>query len=163
MDQIVKKTLLIREASYSGYELLFLFDNATSNSIYALDALQVANMNKGPGGQQPFLRPRWFIGSNQEMIVQEMSTVITNPLTGQSTTIQKGIQAVSVERGLWPQGEVRLECEKPKCTNCQTLTTCCICVQDRKYDSCKKTRQYSEKCTKHQICDACNLRKERYQ
>ncbi len=31
------------------------------------------------------------MGSNQEIVVQEMSTVITNPLTGQSTTIQKGI------------------------------------------------------------------------
>ncbi len=53
-------------------------------------------------GQQPFLRLRLFLSSNQEMIVQEMSTVITDPLTGQSTTIQKGIQAVLVERGLWP-------------------------------------------------------------
>ena len=107
-----KKALPIGEALYPGYKLLFLFDNATSHSIYAPDALQVAHMNKGPGDQQPFLRPGWFIGSNQEMIVQEMLTVITDPLTGQSTTIQKGIQAVLVEQGLWPQGGVRLGCEK---------------------------------------------------
>ncbi len=94
------------------------------------------------------------------MIVQEMSTVITDPLTGQSTTIQKSIQAVLVEQGLWPQREVRLECEKPKCTNCQTLTICRIYVRGRKFDSCKETRQYSGKCTKQQICDVCNLRKE---
>ncbi len=97
------------------------------------------------------------MGSNQEMIVQEMSTIITDLLTGQSTTIQKGIQAVLVERGLWPQGGVRLECEKPKCTNCQDLTTCRICVRGRRYDSYKEKRQNSGKCTEQQICDACNL------
>ncbi len=57
LDQIVEKALLIEEALYSGYELPFLFDNATSYSIYAPNALQVANMKKGPGGQQSFLRP----------------------------------------------------------------------------------------------------------
>ena len=131
LDQIVKKTLPIGKVFYPSYELLFLFDNATSHSIYAPDALQVANMNKRPGGQQPFLRPGWFMRSNQEMVVQEMPTVITDPLTGQSTTIQKDIQAVLVERGLWPQEGVRLECEKPKCTNYQTLTRCRICVRGR--------------------------------
>ncbi len=62
LDQIVKKALPIGEALYQGYELLFSFDNATSNSIYATDALQVANMNKRPGGQQLFLRPRLVYG-----------------------------------------------------------------------------------------------------
>ena len=57
MDQIMKKALPIKEALYLGYELLFLFDNATSHSIYIPDALQVTHMNKGSGGQQPFLRP----------------------------------------------------------------------------------------------------------
>ena len=68
-------------------------------------------MNKEPGGQQLFLRPGWLMGSNQEIVVQEMSIVITDPLTGQSTTIQKSIQAVLVEQKLWPQGRVQLECE----------------------------------------------------
>ncbi len=128
----MKKALPIWEALYLGYKLLFLFDNTTSHSIYAQDALQVANMNKRPGGQQPFLRPGWFMGFNQEIIVQKMSTVITDPFIDQSTTIQKGIQAVLIERRLWPQDGVPLDCEKPKYTNCQTLTTCRICVQGRK-------------------------------
>ena len=46
LDQIKAKVLPIGEALYPGYELLFIFDNA----------LQVAQINKGPGGQQPFLR-----------------------------------------------------------------------------------------------------------
>ena len=32
-----------------------MFDNAISHRIYAKDVLQVAYMNKGPRGQQPFL------------------------------------------------------------------------------------------------------------
>ncbi len=50
---------------------------------------------------------------NKEIVVQEMSTVITDPFTVQSTTIQKSIEAVLVERGLFQQRRVRLECEKP--------------------------------------------------
>ncbi len=57
------------------------------------------------------------MGSNQEIVVQEISKVIIDLFTSQSTNIQKGIQDVLAERGLWPQGEVQLECEKPKCTN----------------------------------------------
>ena len=101
------------------------------------------------------------MSSNQEMVFQEMSTVITDPLIGRSTTIQKGIQAVLDEQGLYPQGGVQLECEKPKCTNFQTLTTCRICIRGRKFDSCKETRQHNGKCIKQQVCDACNLRMER--
>ena len=55
---------------------------------------------------------------NQEMVVQEMSMVNTNPITNKSTIIQKSIQAVLVERRLWPQKRVWLECEKPRCINC---------------------------------------------
>ncbi len=45
LDRIVKKALPIGKALYPGYELLFLFNNATSHSMYAPDALQVAYMN----------------------------------------------------------------------------------------------------------------------
>ena len=146
MDQIVKKALPIEEALYPNYTLLFLFENATSHSIYALDALQVAHMNKRSGGQQSYFRPGWFMGPNQETVIQEMSTVNTDPITNKSIIIQKGIQAVLVERGLWPQGGVRLECEKPKCINCQTLTVCRVYVRGQKCDSCKESKQHSEKC-----------------
>lgn len=50
LDQIVKKVLSIRKTLYSGYVLLFLFDNAISHSIYVQDVLQVAHINKGPRG-----------------------------------------------------------------------------------------------------------------
>lgn len=39
--QVIDKALPIAEALYPGYFLFFLFDNATSHSVYAKDALQV--------------------------------------------------------------------------------------------------------------------------
>lgn len=51
LDQIKSKALLIAEALYPRYKLLFIFDNTTSHTIYAKDELQVAHMNKGPGRQ----------------------------------------------------------------------------------------------------------------
>lgn len=59
-QQVVNKALPIAEAFYSGYSLLFFFDNATSHSVYAKDALQVKDMNKGPGGKQSQLRNGWY-------------------------------------------------------------------------------------------------------
>lgn len=55
-QQVVKKALSIAEALYQGYSLLFLFDNAISHLLYAKDALQAKDMNKGSGGKQPVLR-----------------------------------------------------------------------------------------------------------
>ena len=68
LDQIRTKALPIGEALYPGYELLFMFDNATSHAVYAKDELQVAHMNKGPGGQQPFLRAGWYKRVGGEII-----------------------------------------------------------------------------------------------
>lgn len=74
-----------------------MFDNATSHLIYAKDALQAANMNKGPGGQQAFLRPGWYTGANGETVTQDMCFQQYNPITGQTTQVHKGLQAVLVE------------------------------------------------------------------
>ena len=68
LDQIKTKALPIGEALYPGYELLFMFDNATSHAIYAKDALQVVHMNKEPSGQQPFLHASWYKGVDGEII-----------------------------------------------------------------------------------------------
>ena len=122
LDQIKSKALPIAEDLYPGYELPFMFDNATSHAIYAKDALQVMHVNKGPGGQQPFLRAGWYQSTDGEIVTQEMHTLIENPSNGQSQKIQKGAQAILDERGLWPAKGVRLSCDQPKCANCQTLT-----------------------------------------
>ena len=57
LHQIINKALPIAKSLYPSYELLFMFDNLTSHSIYAKDALQVAQMNKRPGDQQFFFEP----------------------------------------------------------------------------------------------------------
>ena len=39
LDQLANKALPIPQFLYPGYDLIFLFDNATSHAIYAKDAL----------------------------------------------------------------------------------------------------------------------------
>lgn len=131
-----------------------MFDNATSHLIYAKDALQAANMNKGPGGQQPFLWPGWYKRSDRETITQNMYSVQHNSTIGQPTQIQKKIQAVLTEQGLWPHKDVQLACEKLKCTLCQAFSTCNICIKGTRCNLCKKAKDYSGECIKQRICDA---------
>lgn len=89
MDQIKSKALPIAKALYSGYELLFIFDNTISHAIYAKDVLQVAHMNKSPGDQQPFLQVGWYTIIDGEIIIQEMYTFVKNSTNSQSQKIQK--------------------------------------------------------------------------
>ncbi len=58
--QVVNKALLIAEALYPGYSLLFLFDNATSHSVYTKNALCTKGMNKVSSRKQVWLCNRWF-------------------------------------------------------------------------------------------------------
>lgn len=82
LQQIVDKALPVAEVLYPGYELLFMFDNATSHSVYAKDALRVGNMNKNQGGQQLFLRPGWYTDQNGKVTIQNMWFHKDNPATG---------------------------------------------------------------------------------
>ena len=96
LQQIFDRALPIAEALYPGYELLFLFDNATSHSTYAEDALRTNKMNKGDGGQQSFLRNGWF--RNEDTIhSQQMWYFQQDPTRGSQVRVQKGIQHVLEE------------------------------------------------------------------
>ena len=55
LNQIINKALSITKSIYSGYKLLFMFENTISHSIYAKNALQVAYINEKPSSQQLFL------------------------------------------------------------------------------------------------------------
>ena len=153
---MVNKALPIAEALYPGYSLLFLFDNATSHSVYAKDVLQVKDMNKGAGGQQPRLRNGWFYRHG----IQVDQPIDFQGDNGQLT--QKGIQKVLEEWNLWPAKGLKLECLKPKCFNCQLVAECKICVKGQKCDSCKVPKQHSGTitCSKNRKCDACALCEE---
>lgn len=133
-QQVVNKALPIAEALYPGYSLLFLFDNATSHSVYAKNTLQVKDMNKSTGGQKPRLCNWWFdcrdVRVDHPMIFQEPN--------GQWT--QKGIQKVLEEQNLWPAKGLKLECSKPKCFNCQVAADCKIFVKGHKCDLCKTSK-----------------------
>ena len=160
LHQIVNRALPIAEALYPGYDLFFLFDNATSHLIYAKDALRTTHMNKGEGGLQPFLRNGWF-KNGDTVCIQEMSYLAADPVTGQPKRVQKGIQRVLEERGLWPNTGLNLECSRPKCGPCQEVINCNMCIKGIRCDSCKEKKVHSGKCGPTRVCDACQQRKAR--
>lgn len=156
---MVNKALPIAVAFYPGYSLLFLFDNATSHSVYVKDALQVKDMNKDVSGQQPQLRNGWFYHHD---------TQIDQPKNFQDNhglLTPKGIRKILEERSLWPIRGLKLECVKPKCFNCQLVAECKICVKRHKCDTCKVPNEHSGSitCFKNRKCDAYALREERCQ
>jgi len=59
-------------------------------------------MNLGGGGKQPKMKDGWFIREG-ERVAQRMIDHQGEP---------KGIKAVLVERGLWPQGKFLLDCKE---------------------------------------------------
>ncbi|RPA94627.1 hypothetical protein L873DRAFT_1837574 [Choiromyces venosus 120613-1] len=101
------------EAVYPGYKALFLFDNASSHSSFAEDALRVQNMNLSGGGEQATMRNGYFLLKGTRTI---QSMVYENG-------IPKGIEAVLQERGLWAAG-LRLECPKLQCEDCRARKRC---------------------------------------
>jgi hypothetical protein len=158
--QIVNRALPIAQALYPGYDLLFLFDNATLHLIYAKDALRTTHMNKGEGGNQSFLRNGWF-ENGDTVCSQEMSYLAEDPVTGHSKQVQKGIQRVLKERGLWPSTGLNLECSKSKCGPCQEAVNCKVCTRGTRCDSCKEKKVHSSKCGLTRVCDACQQRRAR--
>ncbi|RPB06843.1 hypothetical protein P167DRAFT_477684, partial [Morchella conica CCBAS932] len=101
------------EAAYPGCQALFLFDNATSRSFFAEDALRVRRMNEGPGAEQAHMRDGYWFKENGEKVVQAMDydkedmSVPIN-LRGES----KGLQI----RGLWPESGLYLDCGNRRTT-----------------------------------------------
>lgn len=151
LKQVKEKALPIAQALYPGYSLLFLFDNATSHSVYGQDALQVKSMGKGSGGKQSFLRDEWFeregFHQPQPMSFQKAD----------GTLCQKGIQHVLTERELWPSLGLNLKCAKPQCFNCEACATCKLCIKGTRCDSCKAPKFHTGtiECTNHRKCDGC--------
>lgn len=154
LKQVKNKALSIAQALYPGYSLLFLFDNATSHSVYGQDALQVKNMGKGPGGKQAFLRDGWF---EEGGIRQRQPMWFSKP---NGSRCQKGVQQVLSERGLWPSSGLNLECPKPQCYNCELRTNCKLCVKGTRCNSCKSPKVHTGtvECTKSRKCDGCVTR-----
>lgn len=66
--QFMTKTLLIIEAFYPKYSLLFLFDNTTSLSVFLQNALCIVNINKKIRGKQPILQNKWYKKYNIQVV-----------------------------------------------------------------------------------------------
>ena len=148
--QVVTKALPVAEALYPGYSLLFLFDNATSHSVYAKNALRAQDMNKGPGGKQPQLRNGWYY-SDGIRCEQAMSSLEPN-----GSWKPKGIQQVLKERNLWPTDGLNLECPKEKCHHCRAVLECTNCVKGTRCELCKSSKIHSSSlCSNTWKCDAC--------
>jgi hypothetical protein len=156
LRQALDRALPVATALYPGYSFLFLFDNVTSHSVYADNALLVSNMNKRTGGQQAFLRDGWFHDGNTRHVQEMWFTKMGNPVR-----IQKGVERVLRERGLWPAGGLNLECSKPKCHGCKSISTCQVCIKGVTCDSCKQEKIHSTTCTTSRACDACIERQKR--
>ena len=111
VQQVIKVAIPIFEVAFPECEALFMFDNATSHSAYALDALRARSMSLRPGGAQSLLRSGFnpHTGKSQEMIFPN----------GQA----KGLKVVLEERSLWRQG-LKLQCKRPG-TN-KLLKTCLL-------------------------------------
>ena len=85
------------EAQWLVHQAVFIFDNATNHTAFALDALRVAHMNlSSRGNQNHNMRDGW------------------NPLTRQplpmytwvrGRKVAKGMRKVLEERGLWRPGK----------------------------------------------------------
>ena len=148
--QIVSKALPIAKALYLGYSLLFLFDNTTSHSVYANNALCTRGMNKSSGGKQVWLRNCWYEKDNSQ--IEQLMSYQT--ITGQ--WIQKSVQWILEECGFWPCRSLNLECSKPKCFNCEVAANCKICMKGQKCDLYKAPKECSfTNCSKSRKCDAC--------
>jgi len=158
LEQIEKKAIPIAEALYPGYQFIFLFDNATSHSVYAEDALLVSRMNKNDGGQQSLLRNGWYKVGNMT-IVQEMFHSKVDTTTGAVTKVPKGLQTILRERSLWPDKGLRLECPKPRCELCQAMQKCKDCIKGTKCETCQQPKIHSGNCTSRRKCDNCDRRK----
>lgn len=106
-------------------------------------------MNKGADGKQTWLRNRWF---------EKDINRITQPMFFQNHDgiwVQKGIQWVLDERGLWPQKGLNLECSKPKSFNYEVVGSCKMCEKGHRCNSCKSPYEHSFICSKTQKCDTC--------
>lgn len=55
IDQTINCGLKMFQAVYPGYWAYFIYDNASSHSSYATDALRVQSINLGAGGDQTIL------------------------------------------------------------------------------------------------------------
>jgi hypothetical protein len=117
------------ETAFPNTQGLFLFDHATSHTADASNALRVNWMNLAPGGKQPLLCDTWFYRPDGVMLCQQQMVFGLNDLMVPEKWRgnAKGAQVVCEERGIWPEGGLRLDCasQQLKKDRQDSGTNCC--------------------------------------
>lgn len=161
LSQVKDRALSIAIALYLGYQFLFLFNNATSHAVYAEDALLVRDMNKSTGGKQPFLRNSWFEKDGQRHVQSMTFLDPSSVISDTPVLVQKDVQMILQERGLWPAKGLKLVCAAPECLTCQTFAKRKAYTKGSRCSSCLEKKVHSNKYTVKRLCDECRQRKER--
>ncbi|KAH9124315.1 hypothetical protein AeMF1_004899 [Aphanomyces euteiches] len=118
MKQIHGDVFVASKAMHPEYIALFTFDQSTNHTACAVDALRATSMNMSPGGAQALLRPGFYNGTVQEMVIGADSHY-----AGQA----KGLKQVLSEHGI----DITARKIKIKCTakdadvNSGKIVDCC--------------------------------------
>jgi hypothetical protein len=113
VDQIKNKAIPIFEKCFPDAVGVFAFDNATSHSCFANDALIATRMNLNPGGSDKYTFRDGVMpdGQPQKMHLEDGR--------------QKGIKMILKERNLWPSSDKLIRvCEDCK-NHTPTREDCC--------------------------------------
>lgn len=71
------------------------------------------------------------------------------------TWVQKSVQQILKKRKLWPISGLNLECDKPKCFNCEAASNCKVYIQGHKCANYIEPKNCSALRLKSRKCDAC--------
>jgi len=125
----VEKTIPVFERMHPGAIAVFAFDNSSSHSAFAADALNARAMNVNSGGKQPKMRDTIFNGQVQHMVFPD--NYPDQNLRGKP----KGMRVILQERQLWRDGMVGF------CNNdTPTSNSCCMChVLQQQENFCNQT------------------------
>ena len=108
----LRRAIDIFERTHPGFIGIWAFDNATSHTAYASNALVASKMNKGPGGSVPKMRDTIWDGQRQSMVIEHDFFVLDKKSNKSINLLgePKGIEWVLKERGLWQENMV-LDCQ----------------------------------------------------
>lgn len=96
--------LLLFEIQHPDCIGVFAFDNSANHHALATDALKASKLNKGDGGKNtPLMRPGFFI-KDGVVVTQPMQFIDPG-----GKKLQKGVQRILQERGLWTSNDMRLD------------------------------------------------------
>lgn len=101
--------ITILNTAYPHCQALFLFDNVTSHSAFAEDALRANKMNKSWRGKQLSIRDGYFISRDGMKVIQKITFEHDEDRPKKMWDQPKGLQVILEERRLWPKEGLYLD------------------------------------------------------